>query len=222
MKTVMTTSDRTPVRVPFRRLLGAGACLVLACLAGATLPAQARSAPSPSLSISVDNGRSTLAPGDASDYTITLANLGARPVRSLRLSQTVPPGSSVVTTGSGGTVRAGTVRWTLDVPASGQVVLRTTLRVSDPAPPDLLRLATVACAAVSTDAPPLVCATDSDELPAGVTAAQQQAAAPATTGRSWWPYVGGGALLTGAVLGGIVVLRRRRGSRALRSESDGS
>lgn len=166
----------------------------------------------PELSITVDNGRSTVAPGDQLEYTITVTNLGADRVRRLRLSQTVPQGARVVTTGSGAVVKAGTVRWTLDVPATGHTAVRTTLRVADPAPPDLLRLAVVGCAALRTDGPPLVCATDSDQLPAGA-AAQQRQAAPvgaAATHRSWWPYAGGGALLVGAVLGGLALLRRRR------------
>ena len=113
MKTVMTTPDRTPVRVLSRRLLGAGACLVLAWSAGATLPAQARSAPAPSVSISVDNGRSTVSPGDQLDYTITVTNLGAHAVRDLRLSQTLPQGATLVTAGTDGASRAGQVRWTV-------------------------------------------------------------------------------------------------------------
>ena len=197
-----------------RRLLGAGACacLALAWSAGPTLPAGAESGPTPELSITVDNGASSVAPGDRLTYTITVTNLGAGRVRNLRLSQTVPQGASVVSTGSGGTVRGGTVRWTVDVPETTQTAVRSTLRLRDPAPSGLNRLATVACAATSSSGPPLVCATDSDLLPEGA-AAEQRQAAPAGTApaqRAWWPYAGGGALLVGAAAGGFALLRRHR------------
>lgn len=194
-----------------RHILLACACagLLVAWSPLAALPAEAK--PAPELSITIDNGKATLAPGDEPEYTITVTNLGADPVGNLRLSQTVPHGASVVTPAHAD-LRAGTLRWTLDVPATKQATVRTTLRVTDPAPPDLLRLATVACAAASTKGPPLVCATDSDQLPAVTTAEHPEAASaePASTRRSWWPYAGGGALLVGGAAGVFAVLRLRR------------
>ena len=217
----MISWDRTSAHPPTdacRRLPGAAAlpCLVVAWSAGATLPAHAESAPTPSLSITVDNGTSTVKPGEQLDYTITVTNLGADPVKGLRLSQTVPEGASLVSSGSGGTLKSGTVRWTVDVAATRKATVRSTLKMSDPAPAGLNRLATVACAATAANGAPLVCATDSDLLPEGAAAEQRQAApaGPAVTQRPWWPYAGGGALLVGAAVGGLALLRRRRRAAA--------
>lgn len=124
----------------------------------------------PQLSISVDNGRTTTQAGEKLAYTVTVTNLGATAIRDLVVTQTVPAGASFGSADGRGQQRAGTISWRVQLKATGQAAMHSTLTVA-PRPPDhLWRLATVACARVTLKGPPLVCAADSDELPAGAVA----------------------------------------------------
>lgn len=194
-----------------RRWWARGALVATASALACAIPAgPAFAAPAaPQLSIAIDNGRATAAAGDRLNYTVTVTNLGTAKVKGVRLSQTVPSGATPVG-GSGKLVTRGAVRWTVDLPATKSVTLHSTLRVAATPPADLLRLATVACAQVSARATPLVCAADSDLLPAGAAAQQvQSAATDRRPSRSWW-YAGGGLALAAAAVAAAFVLRRRR------------
>jgi uncharacterized repeat protein (TIGR01451 family) len=171
--------------------------------------------PTPQLSIAVDNGRTSAAVGDTPTYTITVRNLGTTQVTGLLVTQSVPTGLKVRSADSTGVAKAGMVSWRLDLEASGKVTVHTAMTVAK-TPKDLLRLATVACASVSDKGPPIVCATDSDQLPAGASAQVSKAsAAPASgppvatsKGRDW-AYAAGG--LGGIVLlMGVLIARRRK------------
>lgn len=77
--------------------------------------------------------------------------------------------------------------------------------------PELLRMATVACASTSAGDPPIVCASHSDQLPAGASAAAAAAesTAPESDGLGpWYLALGVGLLL--AALAVVLVTRRRR------------
>jgi hypothetical protein len=93
-------------------------------------------------------------------------------------------------------------------------------------PKELLRLASVACASASTNGPPIVCATDSDQLPAGAAAQVSKAKSalasrPTVTSTSRnWGYAAGGLVL---VMGAFVALSlRRRRTRDDRKQPEGS
>jgi len=77
------------------------------------------------------------------------------------------------------------------------------------APKDTKRIATVACARTSPDAPPIVCASHSARLPA---AAQEKASStPDGSGRlAWWLAAAAAVLLLAAA---VFVFYRRRGKR---------
>jgi uncharacterized repeat protein (TIGR01451 family) len=190
------------------------AVLSLLGLLGATSPAEA--AAPPQLSIGVDDGQTDARTGSTLRYVVTVTNLGTSTVRHLAVSQTVPPGTTLGPVRDGGTKAKGAVRWTLDVPAGKSVTLRTSVEVGQDLAPDELRLATVACASTTPRAAPLVCASDSDQLPAGATAAEDQRhlEAAATGGRPAWllptGVAAGGLLLVGALVA-TGILRRRRG-----------
>ncbi|MGI3783021.1 MAG: hypothetical protein ACRYG2_19845 [Janthinobacterium lividum] len=183
-------------------------------LLGTTTTASAAPA-APQLSIHVDDGQTEAHSGTTLRYAVTVSNLGGRPVRDLALSQTVPS-SARLGTGDGGRTEKGLVRWKVDVPAGKSVTVQTSMEVGKDLPADLLRLATVVCAGPSPKAAPTVCASDSDQLPAGAAAVQQQrqlegAARPARP--AWMLPSGialGGLLVVGALVA-AVVLRRRRG-----------
>jgi len=171
-------------------------------------PALATAPATPQLSIAVDNGHTTTSAGATLTYTITVHNLGATDVPGLMVSQTVPiglePGSSAAAT----TTESGDLNWDLDLKASGVATFRSTMTVVD-TPPELLRLATVACASSAGGGPPIVCATHSDELPAGAAAASAAAAPGASSSTYGWWYLAGGIALAALALAMFLIHRRR-------------
>lgn len=201
---------RTAVIASVQRATGVvfGALLATLLTAGPAL-AQPPDPPAPQLSISVDNGRTTAAEGDTLDYTVTVRNLVATEVRGLTVRQTMPVGLELTSAEPGHTVESGAVSWGLDLQAGGEATFRSTLTVKD-TPPDLLRLATVACASISTDGPPIVCATHSDQLPAGAAAEADRAVQnpDASTGSDGWWYAAGGGVLVIVALATLILRRR--------------
>jgi uncharacterized repeat protein (TIGR01451 family)/LPXTG-motif cell wall-anchored protein len=173
-------------------------------------PSASTTTPSaPQLSIAVDNGRTTAVVGDRLSYTITVRNLGSTQVRGLRVSQTMPAGLRFESAGSHGVAKAGTVTWTLNLKANGSTTLHTDGTVTK-TPAQLLRLATVACARLSDKGLPLVCASHSDQLPAGAAAELALAGNEETS----WPSAGLVTALAGvgvlAAAAALVFRRRRR------------
>ena len=168
----------------------------------------------PQLSIAIDNGRTSTTTGDKLDYVITVSNLGTTDIDGLLVNQTLPAGMTFGSADSSGTADAGKVSWTVDLKATETATLHTSMTVTA-TPAELLRLATVACASISADGPPIVCASDSDQLPAGA-AAEAAASAlagdattPASGISSWW-YLGGGIGVVVVVAALAVLLVRRR------------
>lgn len=199
---------------------------------GALAPTAPARADAPQLSIRVDDGHTETTGGSTLRYAVTVTNLGGSRVRDLSVSQTVPPSTTLDSVSEGGAEKGGTVRWEVDVPAGRSVTLETSVEVERDLPPELLRLATVACAATSPKAAPVVCASDSDELPAGAAAAEQQreldvapdeGAAGALPGGTALAGVAGLAGL-GVVVALVVLVTRRSRTRgpAARRTGDGS
>lgn len=187
-----------------------GICLGVASLAGTTT-AVAQTEPAPQLSITIDDGQRSAAVDDELTYDITVQNLGVAPVTGLVITQTRPEGlvfgsadDAVVVDGDG------VVRWVVDVPANDKVVVHSTMKVTK-TDTQLLRLATVACAVVTVDQPPAVCATDSDELPAGARAAAAVSSGDDRSSTAPWLLGGGAGAVTVALV--VLVVRRRRGAR---------
>jgi uncharacterized repeat protein (TIGR01451 family) len=200
------------------RTASAGLATLLAGLVMAA-PATARTEPlAPQLSISVDNGETSATVGDTLTYAIVVENLGATRIRHLQVTQTLPDGLDFTSADTSGVATKQAVEWTVDLAPTSQTVLHTTMEVVE-TPKDLLRLATVACAGLSADKAPVVCATHSDELPAGAAAAAV-AAAPRHPGSdheesarlSTAEYAGFAGLLVLLAALGAVAVRRRGGS----------
>lgn len=183
----------------------AAAVLLLPLPAGAATAAAGAAAPQ--LSIAIDNGRTSVRSGDTLTYVVTVRNLGTVDAVGLLVSQSMPIGLTFGSADPPATTRSGGVGWVSDLAAGGEVVFRSTATVSD-TPTDLFRLASVACAATSADGPPVVCATHSDQLPAGATAeaARPTDATSSTVDRRWY-LAGGGALVAAT---GLALLIRRR------------
>ena len=145
-------------------------------------------------------------------YAITVQYLGGVQVPGLPVS--MPAGSTFLCADSGGTAKVDSVSWTPALNTSAAATLHTTTTVLA-APPELLRLAALACAATSADAAPTVCATDSDQLPDGTAAqanrisAAQPAAAAATGSTIWW-YVTGAAMVFLAAVAAVLLTRCHR------------
>ena len=182
----------------------------------------------PQLSIAVDNGRTSAAVGEAFTYTITAVNLGTTNIPGLVVTQTVPTGLTFGSADAGGTANSDTVTWNIDLKATESSTFHTTMSVVA-TPADLLRLATVACASLTPGGSPIVCASDSDQLPAGAAAESSQAAAAAAAdtaaatstgaGPSWW-WIGGaiGLVVLVALAMGIIV--RIRSTSPVDHEAD--
>jgi len=164
----------------------------------------------PQLSIAVDNGHTTAAAGDRLTYTISVQNLGTAEVADLHVTQSMPTGLKFVSADSAGTAKAGSVHWTLDLKTAGETKVHSTMTVAD-TPRELLRMATVACASTSADDPPIVCASHSDQLPAGAAAeaASARSAAPSPDGLNpWYLALGLGVIVAALIV--VLVIRRRR------------
>ena len=181
-------------------------------------PAAAAPVEAPQLSITVDNGRTSTTAGDTLDSAVTIRNLGSSAVTGLLVTQTVPAGLVFGSADTDGVAGPEGISWTMDLAPTAETVVRSTMTVSD-TPPELLRMATVVCAALSSDGPPIVCASDSDQLPAGAAAeaavaAEESASASSASSASsavqlGW-YVAGGAALAVAAVAVLLLVRRRR------------
>jgi uncharacterized repeat protein (TIGR01451 family) len=124
----------------------------------------------PALSIGISDGRQTARPGMLLSYTIQIHNIGRIGVPRLNVEQMVPPGLKLISVSRHGVRRAGQVSWQLNLPPGQAATFRIVARVGK-TPKQTLRLATVACASAGAHGRPIVCATDSDQLPAGAIAA---------------------------------------------------
>jgi uncharacterized repeat protein (TIGR01451 family) len=199
-------SRRTPIRW--------AACTALAVILGlmpVAASAETTGTTKPQLNIAVDNGQESATKGDKLAYTITVANLGTTKVRELVITQSVPVGATFVSADARGEHRADKVTWKLDLKTAKKLVLHASMTVAT-TPDDLSRLATVACAQVSATGPPLVCATDSDQLPAGAVAESAQHAleqhSAASSHRVWW-YSGGMVAVVGIAVASFLLTRSR-------------
>ena len=206
--------------------VGLGGGLAMSVLLVASPAGAADRAPYPKLSISVDNGRTSVDVGDTLDYTITVENIGADAVRDLQVTQTMPEGLVFESADRGGAAGKGLVVWSVDLAPGRTRTLHATMTVG-PTPDEVLRLASVACASLSAKKEPLVCDTHSDELPAGSRAREREEAATAAQvavaaeASSTWSdstparaALLGGAALVVALTELIIRHHRRRGPAA--------
>jgi uncharacterized repeat protein (TIGR01451 family) len=192
-----------------------GAFVVATGILGPGWPVSAADAPTPSgsaptdpqLSIAIDNGHTTAAPGERLVYTITIRNVGASDAQELRITQTLPPGLEFISADHNGVADSSRITWVLDLKAGAESKLSTVGQVGQ-TPDELLRLAAVACAAAKDADRPLVCATHSDLLPAGAVAA-----APGPSPLGWIRYAIGATALLLVGLGTWLLARRRRSRR---------
>lgn len=173
----------------------------------------------PSLSISIDNGRTAAEEGDRLTYAVKVRNTGATRARDLELTQTLPTGLRFVSADGRGSASKGQVRWSVDVAPGKEATFHTVAEVGA-TPEDLLRLASIACASAEGSDRPIVCATHSDQLPAGAAAAEAaHVAAHPVSSRLGYVGLGAGAGLLALVLAGLLLLRRSRRGRHLRGSS---
>jgi uncharacterized repeat protein (TIGR01451 family) len=182
-----------------------------ATLLGAASPASAAPA-SPQLSIAIDDGRPSATVGTVLNYTITLHNMGSAKISGLLVSQATPAGAKITSAGSNGTISADAVGWKVNLAAAEQLDLHTVLTVSA-TPTSVLRLAVVACARIGGASAPLVCGSDSDQLPAGHAAEVSHAAAgrpaPAPQSPAWW-YLEGAAGAVLLLVASVALVWRRK------------
>jgi len=189
--------------------------VALTTLAAAFHPTStAVGAVAPRLSISVDNGRTTTTAGDVLEYSITIRNLDSTDVEGLAVTQTVPDGLRFESADAEGVLGDRSINWSATLPAGGEAVHHSKMTVLDTSA-DLLRLATVACAHTTTQDAPIVCASHSDQLPAGAAAEAAKIAPPPTLSSNLrWGYLTASFGLFCAGVAALVTVRRRRKRRA--------
>jgi uncharacterized repeat protein (TIGR01451 family) len=165
----------------------------------------------PSLAISVTDGRAAATTGDRLTYTVSVRDTGAKAAPRLKITQTLSPGLEFVSASDEGVAKAGQVAWHATVPPDGTRTFRVVALVTR-TPARELRLAAVACVALPGGTRPVVCAAHLDRLPAA-------AAEPAAAGRSGpsgsklLAYAGGGLAVLAAGLATMIARRRDRPRR---------
>ncbi|SNQ50832.1 conserved exported hypothetical protein [Frankia canadensis] len=219
------------------RKVRAGVVLAAALLGGplftfgmlaTSVPALAADAPSPpdedaagvDLAIGIDDGHTSVAVGDRVTYTVKIRNIGTVDADDLVVTQTLPAGVRFGSADRDGVISAGTVTWHTDLAAGRDTAVVVHGEVAK-LPPGQLRLASVACATAHGDSRPIVCAADSDRLPAGGAAGASGAGSHAAGGPPGWLvtlYVGAGVVA--ALLVGIVARRRWSSRRRARPRPD--
>jgi uncharacterized repeat protein (TIGR01451 family) len=172
--------------------------------------ALAEPAADPQLNIAVDDGRTSATEGDQPTYATKVRNLGTDDVDEVQISQSIPAGLSLISADHDGVASGGQVTWTVNLKPGEDITLTTVGRVGA-TPGELLRMAVVACATAKDGSKPLVCATDSDLLPAGAAA---NAPVATTSGPGYAIGLAAAlAAVVAAVGGAITVLRRTRRRR---------
>ncbi|MDX6429970.1 MAG: hypothetical protein QOE54_2336 [Streptosporangiaceae bacterium] len=158
------------------------------------------------LRIGIDDGHSTVRPGDRLTYITNVSNTGQEKTPDLLLTQTLVPGLKLVSSTPKGTVSEGRITWKSALPTGKTDLFSVTVQVGR-LPGRLQRLAAVACASTKAGKRPIVCATHSDRLQAPATAGfKDQLTALAFNRFFWSSTAGAGALLVAA----LVLVRRRK------------
>ena len=173
----------------------------------------------PQLKIDLVGDHASAAAGDKINYILTVQNFGTDPVEDLELSQTLGPGTTFESADADGVLREGSVHWTTDLVPAAIKEFHTVLSV-DSTPTDLLRLASVACATMAGEASPLICASQSAQLPAGAAAEASAQAGSREASTRWIVYTGAAVVVL--VLAAAVFLLRRRFGRRRTGDASGS
>ncbi|MGA2827748.1 MAG: hypothetical protein ABSF03_16745 [Streptosporangiaceae bacterium] len=148
---------------------------------GAHAVALSAVARTPALTISVADGRHTVKPGDLLSYTVRIRDTGTAGAPGLDIVQTLPPGMTLTSVSPKGAAHDGHVTWQVNLAAGGEDTFHVAGRAG-PEPPQLLRLATIACASTRGSVRPIVCAAHLDQLPAQAPRATATAAGGRPTG----------------------------------------
>ncbi|WP_181871430.1 DUF11 domain-containing protein [Sphaerisporangium album] len=206
VRTAATRGARPPA-VHLRWMMAAAlAALPLGSTAAAHAAAPHPAGPDKSyaLRIGIENGHSSVRPGEHLTYTIEVSNTGVKDSPDLLLTQMLAPGVKVLSSTPQGTVSVGRIAWKRAVPAGKTERLSVAVEIGS-FPAQLQRLAAVVCASVKKEKRPIVCATDLDRLPA----AAPQTPQPHATGGRWYALA--------AALAVLLAFLGPRARRALRS-----
>ncbi|CAO5163181.1 DUF11 domain-containing protein [Frankia sp. AiPs1] len=189
----------------------------------ADAPSSPDQATGPELAIGIDDGHTSVGVGDRVTYTVKIRNIGTVNAKDLLITQTLPAGARFVSAERNGVIRAGAVAWRTDLAAGRDTALVVHAEVTKTSPGQQ-RLASVVCATTDGTSRPIVCAADSDRLPAGGAAGASDtgAGSHAAGGPHGWLvalYVGAGIVV--ALVAGIAGRLRwssRRRARTRRGD----
>jgi uncharacterized repeat protein (TIGR01451 family) len=92
-------------------------------------------AQAPDLTITKDDGLTTVTPGQTVTYTLTIKNVGEQTATGVVLTDTLPANTTFVSASNGGTLTAGVVLWSVGSVTVGPSVTRTVVvQVNNPVP----------------------------------------------------------------------------------------
>ncbi|MBL7497383.1 DUF11 domain-containing protein [Frankia sp. CNm7] len=182
--------------------------------------------PALNLAVAVDDGRADAREGDEITYTARVRNAGGTDARDLVVTQTLPAVARVTGADRDGTIKGGTgdggpgaeegagggvVEWPVELAPGQEETFTVRARVGR-VPPGLLRLATVVCVTTASDRRPVVCATDSDALPAAAADARTPGSTEGAGGVPGWlvPLIAAAAILPLGAGGLVLYLRMAR------------
>jgi uncharacterized repeat protein (TIGR01451 family) len=181
----------------------------------------ARPLTEPGLSISITDGRTSVARGDHLRYVVTIKNAGTATVRNLHVTLSLPPYLSVNSASQRAGDKAGKVTWHTNL-RPGKAASFTAAAVVGRTPRGMGHLAVVACA-VQHASTPVVCAAHLDRLPgaAGTTSSTSGTTpgtasdSPGTAGASGGlsRYLFAGLAVLACVLLAALTARRVRGRK---------
>src|SRR5262249_31368500 len=99
----------------------------------------------PDLTITKDDGLTTVTPGHTVTYTLTMSNVGNQNATGVVVTDTLPANTTFVSASDGGTLANGVVTWNVGALAAGGSVTRTlTVQVNSDISPDVATIANTA------------------------------------------------------------------------------
>ena len=154
------------------------------------------------LRVGIDDGRTAVRAGDRITYVTKISNTGPVATPALLLSQTLPPGLTLVSSSPPGVLSHGRVLWNETLPAGRTDRFEVTADVGILS--GVTRLAAVACASTKADRRPILCASHIDRL--RTDEAQGGTGGPIPDRILWYGAGAVGGLL---ILLGLMIQRRR-------------
>ena len=189
---------------------------------GAAPPAMATENPPPGLSITIDNGRKSIAPRSDVTYATTVSNSGLEPVTTWVV--VTVPSFATIKRAKEADVKGPNATWKIELEPGTKRTLTTAAKVGS-IPDGLTRVTSLASVYLTkhTTGAPVIRSADADRIPGVAEPASPALAVTSKVSTSAYGtapalWSGAGLVALGAVCIGLVVASRRRRSRRVRTD----